>query len=246
MISALPPFMKGCLFILGCSLNTLLCFSILLLAICLKPLTDPPFAHYTASFLTKCVAYWADGNSLILGMLQKTEWDLQIPEELEESHWYLLITNHQTWADVFVLFKIFNRKIPFPKYFIKDKLLWLPLLGAVFWAMDFPVMKRYSRGYLEKHPEQKGKDLETTRRSCEKFKTLPTTVINFPEGTRYRPAKAKAQNSPYRHLLLPRAGGIALVLDTMGEYLTVALNVTMPILSLKQHVGSLFLGKSNE
>ncbi|MBF0276261.1 MAG: acyltransferase [SAR324 cluster bacterium] len=228
MILALPAFLKGSLFVLFCSLNTVLCFSILLPAICLKPLTDrTPLAPYLGLFLTVCVSYWADGNSRVLEKLLQTEWDLQIPEDLAEKHWYLLISNHQSWADIFILFKVLNRKIPFPKYFVKDKLLWLPVLGPVFWAMDFPIMKRYSKSYLEKHPEQRGKDLETTRRSCEKFKYIPTTVINFPEGTRYRPAKAKAQNSPYHHLLLPRAGGAALALYSMGEYFTAALNVTI-------------------
>lgn len=46
-------------------------------------------------------------------------------------------------------------------------------------------MKRYSRAYLLRHPERRGKDVETTRRSCEKFRLHPTTIVNFVEGSRF-------------------------------------------------------------
>ncbi|GAM54938.1 1-acyl-sn-glycerol-3-phosphate acyltransferase [Vibrio ishigakensis] len=68
-------------------------------------------------------------------------------------------------------------------------------------------MRRYSREYLIRHPEKRGKDLETTRRSCEKFRHMPTTVVNYVEGTRYRANKSKSGS--YKHLLQPKSGGIA-------------------------------------
>ena len=163
----------------------------------------------------------------MLDLLKNHQWKIDIPHELKPEEWYLLMCNHQSWADIFVIFKAFNHKIPFPKFFVKEELMWYPIFGAVFWAMDFPVMKRYSKSYLRQHPEHKGRDMETTRRSCEKFKDLPTTVVNFLEGTRFRTKKANSQNSPYQHLLLPRAGGTASVLYSMGDYLTAALDVTI-------------------
>ena len=53
----------------------------------------------------------------------------------------------------------------------------------------------------------RGADLEATRRSCERFATRPTSIMNFVEGTRFTPAKHTGQDSPYTHLLRPRAGG---------------------------------------
>ena len=54
-----------------------------------------------------------------------------------------------------------------------------------------------------------------------------TSVFNFLEGTRNTASKHAAQNSPFRYLLRPRAGGIAFVLDAMGEQMASMLNVTI-------------------
>jgi hypothetical protein len=51
--------------------------------------------------------------------------------------------------------------------------------------------------------------------------------MNFVEGTRFTPEKHAAQDSPYRHLLKPRAGGTAFVLGAMGEILHRVLDVTI-------------------
>src|SRR5690606_31904997 len=67
----------------------------------------------------------------------------------------------------------------------------------------------------------------TTRRACEKFALVPTSVMNFAEGTRYTAAKHAAQGSPYRHLLKPKAGALALALEAMGEQFQALLAVTI-------------------
>lgn len=113
------------------------------------------------------------------------------------------------------------------KFFLKQQLIWVPLLGLAWWALDFPFMKRYTKEYLAKHPEMKGKDMETTRKACEKFKEVPVSVMNFLEGTRFTQEKHDAQQSPYRYLLKPKSGGIAFVLSAMGGQLRSMLDVTI-------------------
>ena len=138
-----------------------------------------------------------------------------------------MLCNHQSWVDIPVLQKVFNRRIPFLRFFLKQELIWVPLLGLAWWALDFPFMKRYSRQTLLRHPELQGKDREATRRACEKFRHMPVSVMNFAEGTRFTPAKHDAQHSPFRYLLRPKAGGVAFVLDAMGEALHAILDVTI-------------------
>ncbi len=53
-------------------------------------------------------------------------------------------SNHRSWVDILVLQSIFNRRIPFLKFFLKRQLIWVPLLGLAWWALDFPFMRRYS------------------------------------------------------------------------------------------------------
>ena len=88
-------------------------------------------------------------------------------------------------------------------------------------------MKRYSQSFLRKNPHLKGKDLATTRKACTKFKHKPVSVMSFIEGTRYTQEKYDKQQSPYSHLLKPKASGVAFVLDAMGEHLNTIVDVTI-------------------
>jgi hypothetical protein len=51
--------------------------------------------------------------------------------------------------------------------------------------------------------------------------------MNFPEGTRYSPAKRDKQRSPYRHLLRPRGGALGLSLSVLGAQFRAMLDVTI-------------------
>jgi 1-acyl-sn-glycerol-3-phosphate acyltransferase len=141
--------------------------------------------------------------------------------------WYLVNSNHQSWVDIFVLQHLLNRKIPFLKFLIKQELIYVPVIGLAWWALEFPFMRRHSVGYLAKHPEMRGKDLETMRKACAKFSRIPTSIMNFPEGTRFTKAKHDKQGSPYQFLLKPKAGGLALSLSTMGKKFQSLLDVTI-------------------
>ena len=180
-----------------------------------------------AQVLVHIAQNWIAGNNLIFRLTQDIHWDVEGVAELPSRDWYLVLCNHQSWVDILALQGVFNRRIPLLKFFLKRQLIRVPLLGWAWWALDFPFMKRHSREYLERHPEARGQDLEATRRACEHFRHKPTSVMNFVEGTRFSPEKHAAQGSPYRHLLKPRAGGIAFVLGAMGDILHRLLDVTI-------------------
>jgi 1-acyl-sn-glycerol-3-phosphate acyltransferase len=170
---------------------------------------------------------WIAVNSRMFDGFTRTRWQLEGLVDLNDRGNYLVLCNHQSWVDIPVLQKIFNRRIPFLRFFLKSQLIWVPLLGPAWWALDFPFMKRYSKETLAAHPELKGKDMEATRRACEKFRHMPVSVMNFVEGTRFTQTKHDNQRSPYKYLLRPRAGGVAFVLDAMGDALDAMLDVTI-------------------
>lgn len=173
-------------------------------------------------------AAWIDANNLIMSLPTKITWEIEGHGTLKKDHWYFVFSNHQSWVDILVLQKVFNRKIPLLKFFLKRELLWsLPMGGLACWALDFPFMKRYSKTQLKKNPELKNKDLETTKLACNKFKLRPTTVMNFLEGTRFTPVKQQERSSPYQHLLRPKAGGVAFVVNELKEFITEVLDVTI-------------------
>ncbi len=165
--------------------------------------------------ISRFSSYWARGIVAIQTVLLPTRWDIEWPEEPHPRQSYLVIANHQSWVDILVLLQVLTGKVPFPRFFLKRELLWLPLIGPAFWGLDFPAMRRHSREYLQQHPEQRGRDLETVRKMCRRYQGRPVAIINFLEGTRFRPEKHARQESPYRHLLKPRAGGVALTFNAM-------------------------------
>jgi 1-acyl-sn-glycerol-3-phosphate acyltransferase len=172
--------------------------------------------------------YWVAMNSLAMDVANSAEWEIITKGELKREGWYFLMSNHQSWLDILVLQRTFVRKIPMLKFFMKQELLWtLPIGGLACYMLDFPFMKRHSKEYLKKHPEQRDKDIETTRITCEKFKYQPITIMNYVEGTRFTKEKHRARQSPYQNLLPPKAGGIAFVLATMDQQIKHIIDTTI-------------------
>jgi len=170
---------------------------------------------------------WCEGLAALLHLNPYLKWDVEGLEGLNKKNWYLLICNHRSWADIVVLCVLFRKHIPMNKFFLKQELAWVPFIGLACWALDMPFMKRYSRSYLIRHPERRGKDVETTRRSCEKFRLHPTTIVNFVEGSRFTEEKRHQSRSPYKNLLPPKAAGIAMALNVLGNQFDKMLNVTL-------------------
>ncbi len=218
MLRFLPPLPKGVLAFLLLVINTLFWCALLFVLALLKLLL--PFAVVRQAIdpaLNAIATAWIACNSAWMRLTQETRWDVQGVEGLAYRGWYLVNCNHQSWVDIFVLQHTLNRRIPLLKFFLKQQLIYVPVIGLAWWALDFPFMKRHGKAALRRNPDLRRQDRETTRRACEKFARVPTSVMNFAEGTRFTAAKHQAQGSPYRHLLKPKAGALALALNAMGE-----------------------------
>ena len=222
MLARLPPALRGTLTGLVLGANTLVVAASLVPPALLKLLVPAAAVHRACDHVLNALASaWVAVNNAWIAAVQPARWDVQGVEGLHPRGWYLVSSNHQSWVDILVLQRIFHGHIPFLKFFLKQELIWVPVIGLAWWALDFPFMKR-GRGQGARHS-----DLKTTREACEKFKRIPTTVINFVEGTRFTPAKHATQNSPYRHLLKPKIGGLGIALATMGEQFEALLDVTI-------------------
>ncbi|HCB1499958.1 TPA: acyltransferase [Klebsiella michiganensis] len=209
-------------------LVTIICSVPIIIAGLIKLLVPIPAVWRSISVFCNFMMYcWCEGLALLLHLNPWLKWDVQGIEGLNKRNWYLLISNHHSWADIVVLCVLFRKHIPMNKYFLKQQLAWVPFIGLACWALDMPFMRRYSRGYLIRHPERRGKDVETTRRSCEKFRVHPTTIVNFVEGSRFTEEKKRQTRSPYNNLLPPKAAGIAMALGVLGSQFDKLLNVTL-------------------
>jgi len=228
MLHGLPAPIHGTIMALLLILNTVFWAIPVYVFIVVKLLTPAGAARDQVSRLVAWLAQnWAGVNSWLSQVFMRIEWDLRVNAQLDPKGQYLVACNHQTWNDIFVQMRTFGRRAPFFKFFIKQELIWVPILGLAWWGLDYPFMKRYSAEKLARHPELKGKDLETTRKACEKFRNQPVMVLNFLEGTRFTPAKHAKQQSPYRHLLRPKSGGFAFAMSAFGERLNSMLDITI-------------------
>ena len=226
MLSHLPRVLAIPFAFLAIAANTLL-HALPLLALGLVKVLLPwePARVRLSHVLVWLAESWIAVNSALIDRFTATRIHVEGVEGLRYAGWYLVLSNHQSWVDIPVLQYVFNRRVPFLKFFLKRQLIWVPVLGLAWWALDFPFMRRHSQAEIARRPELRGQDLAATRRACEQFKTLPVSVMNFVEGTRFTAAKHAAQNAPFSHLLKPKAGGVAFVLGAMGEVLQSVLDV---------------------
>jgi 1-acyl-sn-glycerol-3-phosphate acyltransferase len=171
---------------------------------------------------------WIAINNALLSLYKHPVWDIRIPDNLDPKGCFLVSCNHQSWVDILVMQRCFNRRLPFFRFFIKSQLIWVPFLGVAWWALDMPFVRRHSKDRLVKQPGLKGRDLEIARQACEKFKDIPVAITNFPEGTRFSTAKRDRRGTPpYQNLLQPRIGGLGQALYALSNELDALIDVTI-------------------
>lgn len=171
---------------------------------------------------------WMILNKWIANISSYKRWNIQGTGELDPKSWYLIIANHASWLDIIVLGIVFNRKIPLLKFFMKKELLWsLPVAGFACYLLGYPFMRRHTVQDIKRNPQLRHQDMETTHQACERFREIPTTVMNFVEGTRFTKEKNEKQGQAYRHLLKPRIAGTAIVMNELGDILSGIVNVTI-------------------
>ena len=221
------PFRLALLFLLIAASTVLHVIPLLAIALLKVVLPLPRLRAACNPLLTGLAASWIGFNNWLWDTFTRTRLSLRGDADLQLDGHYLVLANHQSWVDIPVLQKVFNRRIPLLRFFLKRQLFWVPLLGLAWWALDFPFMGRYTPRQVAKNPALAGRDIEATRRACDKFRAIPVAIMNFVEGTRFTDDKHAKQGSPYRHLLKPKSGGVAFVLDAMGEGLHAILDVSI-------------------
>ncbi|WP_151746701.1 acyltransferase [Acinetobacter soli] len=173
---------------------------------------------------------WLNVNNwLIDHILPHLEWDITIDEALDLSMQgrYLMTCNHQSWVDTTVNQYFGLTRMPLTRFFTKWELIFIPFVGQAFKILGFPMMKRHTKEQIQKNPELKTRDLEEARQACEQLLSQPFTLLNYLEGTRFTPEKHDQQGSPYQHLLKPKAGGLALALNILGDKIDALVDMTI-------------------
>lgn len=230
MLSFLPGHLKAFINALVGGLNLLFWATLITFVGVLKALMPTQGMRLAMTRLSNLMmSYWVECNRLLLATTTGTRWQVDGLDqaELDQKGWYLVLANHLSWTDIVVVTIVLRNQVPMLKFFLKQQLFYVPMMGLACWALDMPFMRRYTKSQIAKNSKLKGKDIETTQRSCAKFKHLPTSVINFVEGSRLTLEKHQRQGSPFRYLMKPKAGGIAFALNALGEQFDQILDVTI-------------------
>ncbi|MDG1703721.1 MAG: acetyltransferase [Pseudomonadales bacterium] len=179
--------------------------------------------------MDRIILWWTKSNRWMIKRLKLTEPQIhwQGRERLSPEQWYLVVCNHQTWADILLLQTYLLDDIPPLKFFTKSQLIWLPFIGLAMSALGFPYVKRVSKEQIKKNPALRNADKNNVLQACEGFKNHPTSILNFAEGTRLTAEKYQRQNGALKHLLNPKPGGITYMLEGMGDQLDGLVNVTL-------------------
>ena len=218
---------KGVLGFLAVVINTLFwCLFLLTIAIFKLLIPTESWKRLCTKLIINIGECWIYCNGLWIQALHRPKWNVEGFEELDSSNWYLAVANHQSWADIFVLQGITNRKIPMLKFFMKHVLIWVPVIGLAWWALDMPFLKRYTKEEIQKNPELRGKDIKAMEKSFERYSRYPVSIFSFAEGTRFTKEKKDNQLSQFEYLLNPKIGGIGLTLTTM-PYIKLLLDFTI-------------------
>lgn len=190
-----------------------------------KIITGAPIADKAVIKITN---HWiSSNNALIDNLLPRKDWRINLPDDVHVNGKYLLVSNHQTWVDTSIVQYISEKRLPLTRFFTKFELIYIPIVGQAFYFLDFPMMRRHSKEAIAKNPALKGKDIEEAKRACALLKDKPFTLLNYLEGTRFTKEKHDKQNSPYTHLLKPRAGGLSLAISALGEDIDGILDMTI-------------------
>lgn len=220
--------LKGCFNAFFLAIHTIFWCIPMYLLFCLKVISFHPIM---LTFINRCLIAtannWIRTNNLMMNLTMRIKWDLPDFSHLKLNQWYFIICNHQAWTDILVLQRIFLRKVPFIRFFIKKELMWLPILNLAWWAYDFPIMHRHTKEQIAKDPSLRIKDLSATQKACSRYKHSPVTILNFLEGTRFTRAKHIKQHSPYDNLLIPKSGGFAFAVNVMNKQINHVLDVTI-------------------
>jgi 1-acyl-sn-glycerol-3-phosphate acyltransferase len=184
-------------------------------------------------------------NWLIDHVLPETQWDISVDENLDLNMQgrYLMTCNHQSWVDTTVNQYFGLTRMPLTRFFTKWELIFIPFVGQAFKILGFPMMKRHSKEQIEKNPELKYRDMEEARKACEQLLSQPFTLLNYLEGTRFTQQKHDQQNSPFTHLLKPKAGGLALALNILGDQIDALVDMTIVYPDGAPGYGEFWLGE---
>jgi 1-acyl-sn-glycerol-3-phosphate acyltransferase len=190
------------------TLNLLFWIPPLVLVALLKALIRHQASHRLFDMIVDKIyraAVWFDSFWLFSVLSIELEILGEVPDDRSSN--CIVISNHRSWFDILLLQFLIVRKGPLLMFLIKQELIYVPVVGWICLALNFPRLNR-GKSELSRH-----RDYSSVASATQK----PGALMNFVEGTRFTKDKQASQGSEYQHLLKPRSGGFRIMLQNLPE-----------------------------
>ena len=138
-------------------------------------------------------------------MLKVIGIELSIKGELNTDATPVVICNHQSWFDIPLVQEIITGSGPIIKFLVKRELVWVPIIGWICLALNFPRLRR------KKNNDSSLNDFSIIEKATKNHGIASGALLVFPEGTRFTELKKARQQAPYQRLLKPKAGGLKMI-----------------------------------
>lgn len=173
------------------------------------------------------VDMWVSVNRAICQVLGVVRVQMESSTTLTRSRWYVIVSNHQSWADILILQNELRHLCPVIKFFTKRELLWAPFFGLAMRILAFPYVRRFTSEQLKADPSLHRKNVEAMNQAARRFQERPIAILSFLEGTRFTTKKHSVRGSSYTNLLNPKRGGFAFALSQLNEVNPTVLDATI-------------------
>ncbi|MCY3971384.1 MAG: acetyltransferase [Acidobacteria bacterium] len=210
----------------GITLNLIFWGLLLLLLLPAKavPRTRPWFGRVSNRIYRAAVRV----DNVLLRRISGASWNVE-ELTLDCARPHIVLSNHRSWADILIVQSVVATRGPIVKFLCKRELLYVPIFGLIILAFDFPVLRRRSRGGSDP-THRRGDDRRRVTAASAALLDSPAAILSFAEGTRFTEARREALGGPYEHLLPPRAGGLAAMIEALasGEGAIIDLTLAYP------------------
>ena len=122
----------------------------------------------------------------------------------------VVICNHRSWFDIALVQEVITGNGPIIKFLVKREIAWVPIIGWICLALNFPMLRRSKKDGARK------RDFSIIQKATKTHGDEDGALLVFPEGTRFSNLKKTNQESPYNHLLKPKTGGLKVIQQHAG------------------------------
>ena len=169
------------------------------------------------------ICYRAAARINSLWMLYVVGVEINVQGDLPDHPSPIIVVNHQSWFDIPVMHHVITGHGIILKFLIKKQLIYVPIVGWMCYALNFPRLDRGSG------PRARKKDFAAIESASSTLTNERGGLLIYAEGTRFTHKKHADQKSPYKHLLMPKPGGLKVALDAVtGDTPVVDVTVIYP------------------